>query len=56
MKTDGYQLGVADSLKMLYAYINGLDTGTGFRASQLAQDHSGMLKNLYNQIHGSLVR
>lgn len=51
-----YQRGIADSLKLLYHYINGLDHSTGFRASGVAQEHSQMLKELYNQLHGSLVK
>ena len=46
-----YNKGVSDSLKILYNHINSMDYAIGFAASKLAQDHSNMLKTLYNSIH-----
>ena len=50
-----YQRGVADSLKALFHTITGMEHATGFRASALAQNHVGILKALYNNIHTTLV-
>jgi len=55
-KNKTYNKGVQDSLSILATHINSMDYATGFVASKLAQDHSDLLKLLYNHIGTVLLK
>lgn len=45
-----YNDGVKDALRMFYQHINSMEHSTGFRNSQLAQEHADIMKSVYNNM------
>lgn len=50
-----YNRGVKDSMRILYTHITSIEHGTGFAASQKADDYVEMMKHVYDTI-GTLHR
>jgi len=45
-----YNKGVKDALRILYQHINTMEHAVGFSASNKAQDHTEIMKSVYNNV------
>jgi len=45
-----YNKGVKDALRILFQHINTMEHAVGFEASNKAQEHTEIMKSVYNNV------